>query len=86
MSNITLDGIAAVIREELKPIKKTLAEQGVILAEHSKILNTHTTALDMLLTKKKTKDEENIVSAERFKRFENWAQQVGLKLGIKLEL
>ncbi len=86
MSNITLEGIAGVIREELKPIKETLSEQGAILAEHTKTLNTHSTALTQLLTKKKNKDEEKLVSAERFDRLENWARQVGLKLGIKLEL
>ncbi len=86
MPNITLEGIAGVIREELKPINETLAEQGATLTEHTKILNTHSSALTQLLIKKKNKDEEKLVSAERFDRLEHWARQVGLKLGIKLEL
>jgi hypothetical protein len=51
-----------------------------------KTLSQHTSALEKLLTKKKTKDDENTVSAERFKRIEDWAVQVGQKLGIKLEV
>ena len=48
MSEITLEGISEVIREELKPIKRTLAEHTTTLADHGRILNSHTTALDGL--------------------------------------
>lgn len=63
----------------LDPIKKDLKEQCAIL-------DTHTKALDQLLTRKKTKDDENTVSAARFDRLEHWAKQVGEKIGVKLEL
>ncbi len=86
MSNITLEGIAAVVREELKPLNKRLEKVEVRLGAIETTQIKHTTALDSLLIKKKTKDEEKLVSSERFERLENWAQQVGLKLGIKLEL
>ena len=79
MSNVTLEGIAKLLEVELKPIKATLAE-------HTKILNTHSAALDTLLSKKKIKEDEKIVSADRFDRLEHWAQLVGKRLGIKLEL
>lgn len=51
-----------------------------------KVLAAHTAALEKLLTEKKIKDEEKIVSAERFDRLEHWAVLAGEKLGIKLEL
>jgi hypothetical protein len=47
---------------------------------------SRTTSLDKLLTKKKAKDDEHTVSAGRFDQLECWAQQVGNKLGIKLEV
>jgi C4-type Zn-finger protein len=50
------------------------------------VLNTHTTALQQLVSKKKTKENEDTVSLQRFKRLEDWAQKVGDKLGVKLEL
>jgi len=56
------------------------------LTEVEKTLSAHTAALDQLLHKKKIKDDERTVSVERFDRLEHWAQQVGQKLGIKLEV
>ena len=79
MSNVTLEGIAELLKQELGPIKTTLAE-------HTELLNSHTTSLETLLSAKKTKDDENTVSVHRFKRLEDWAEQVGKQLGIKLEL
>ncbi len=49
-------------------------------------LDSHTTMLDHLLTAKKNKAEEKTISAARFDRLEKWAEQVGQKLDIKLEL
>lgn len=83
MSEVTIEAIAKLLKEEFKielgPIKATLAE-------HTKILNIHTAALDQLLKEKKARDEEETVSAERFDRLEHWAVLAGKKLGIKLEL
>jgi len=39
-----------------------------------------------MLTEKKNREENEKVSNQRFDRLENWALQVGNKLGIKLEL
>ena len=58
--------------EKLKPIQKTLDQ--------------HTETLAGLATDFKTLLNEKTVSAERFERLERWAEQVGEKLGIKLEL
>ena len=86
MANITLEGIANIIREELKPVNERLDKVESMLGTIETIQNQHTAALTQLLTEKKNKEEEKLVSAERVDRLEHWAQQVGLKLGIKLEL
>jgi uncharacterized FlgJ-related protein len=83
MSEITLEGIAktveALLKQELDPIKETLAK-------HTELLNSHTASLEKLLTKKKSKDDENTVAVSRFDRLEKWAQLAGEKIGVKLEL
>jgi septal ring factor EnvC (AmiA/AmiB activator) len=86
MPNITLENIAELLRDELKPINTRLTTIEETLAQHTKTLDIHTKALDTLLSKKKTKEEEKIISADRFDRLEQWASLVGKKLGIKLEL
>ena len=79
MSDITLEGIAKVIQEELKPVNARLDAIETTLAQH-------TTALDNLATDVKTLLHEKTISAHRFERLEHWAQQVGEKIGIKLEV
>ena len=49
-------------------------------------LNSHTTMLDSLATDVKKVLDEKTISAARFDRLEKWAQQVGEKVGVKLEL
>ena len=66
-------------QESVDEIKTDLAEMKTTLA-------AHTTSLDNLLTAKKNKADEKTVSENRFDRLEHWAQLVGRKLGIKLEL
>ena len=48
--------------------------------------NSHTGTLDKILTTATKLDNERLVDTERIKRLENWALQVGEKLGIKLEV
>jgi len=79
MSNITLEGIATLLEQELKPLKTDIADI-------KKTQNQHTTMLDGLAKDVKTLLDEKTITTHRFERLENWAQQVGLKLGIKLEL
>lgn len=83
MSSITLEGIAKLLAKllkvELDPIKTRLSTI-------EKILEIHTSALEKLLTEKKVREDERIISADRFDRLEHWAVLVGNKLGIKLEL
>ena len=86
MPEITLVGIANVIKEELKPVNEKLAENSKILSNHTAILNTHTTCLQMLLSKKKVKDDNKTIETFRFDRLEKWAKQAGGKIGLKLEL
>jgi hypothetical protein len=68
MSNVTLEGIAALLKEELHPIRETLAEHTKILSEHTNTLSQHTAVLEKLLTEKKSKTDKETVSAHRFDR------------------
>ena len=83
MSNVTLEGIAALLKVELKPIRETLVEHTKILTEHTKILSMHTAALDQLLTEKKNRDESKTVGDGRLEYLEKWAKQVSQKFGIE---
>lgn len=58
--------------QKLEPIKK--------------ILDSHTNSLDMLLTNRKTAEDEKIVSAARIDRLESWAKEAGHKLGLNIDL
>ena len=86
MSEITLAGIAKVIREELKPVNEKLHSMDTRLTAVEKTLNQHTTMLDSLTKDVKILLDEKTVSAHRVERLEQWAQQVGPKVGVKLEL
>ena len=86
MSEVTLEGIAALLKVELEPIRETLDEHTRILSEHTEILSQHTAALDELLTDKKNRVNNEAIIAHRFERIEHWAQEVGPKVGVKLEL
>ncbi|MCL5666492.1 MAG: hypothetical protein M1383_01860 [Patescibacteria group bacterium] len=86
MTEVNLENITKLFREELKPLNSRLDSIELTLEKHTKILDTHTAALDRLLKEKKDREEEKQVSEHRFERLENWAAQVGEKLGIKLEL
>ena len=83
MSEITVEAIAkameTVLRDELEPIKTTLANM-------EETGNHHTTLLDGIAKDVKTLLDEKAISAKRFERLETWAQAVGEKIGIKLEL
>jgi hypothetical protein len=79
MSNVTMEGIASLLSEELKPINTRLDTI-------EKTLNHHTTILDGLAKDVKTLLDGKAITDHRFERLEHWAQQVGQKLGIKLEL
>ena len=86
MSNVTLEGIAALLKVELEPVNTRLTSIEEKLAEHTKTLSQHTAALEQLLTEKKKKTDNETVSAHRFDRLEHFAEQVSQRLGIKLEL
>jgi hypothetical protein len=79
MSNVTLEGIASLLKEELKPINARLESIEATQAKH-------TTNLANLATDVKKVLDEKTVSAKRFDRLEQWAQLVCEKLGIRLEL
>ena len=76
MSNVTLEGISALLKTELNPIDKTLTE-------HTKTLALHTTALETLLTEKKNRDDNKTVDDGRLEYLEKWAKQVSQKFGVE---
>ena len=78
MSNIKLEDVAELLKQELNPIKTDIA------AIRSTV-DRHTTVLDGLAADVKTIRDEKTISAQRFDRLEHWAQKVGDKLGLKLE-
>jgi cob(I)alamin adenosyltransferase len=80
MSEITLEAIEQLL--DVKLDEKFDAK----LAPIQKTLDDHTAALASLATDVKTLLQEKTVSAERFERLEHWAQQVGERLGTKLEI
>ncbi len=86
MSNVTLEGIAEVIRIELEPIRTDIKAVQLELSDVHKIVNNQTTSLDTLLTEKKNRDDNKIVEVDRIGRLELWAKQVGNRLGITIEL
>lgn len=86
MSNITLEGIAEVVKVELEPVKIELAEVKTIVTRHTEILDNHSAALEAMLKRKNNKEDEAAIAAHRLNVSEKWAQKVGENLGIKLEL
>lgn len=86
MPEITLEAIAEVIREELKPINAKVDSLDDRLSSVENTLNRHTTMLDGLAKDVKTLLDEKAITMHRFERLEHWAEQVGQQLGIKLEL
>jgi hypothetical protein len=102
MSEVTLKAVEQLLDAKLQPItaevaaiktgmahlatQESLDELTTTVAKIEKTVSDHTTSLDRLLTAKKNKADENTISAERFDRLEHWAQLVGRKLDIKLEL
>lgn len=79
MSQVTLEGIAALLKEELDPIKNTLTE-------HTQILSQHTTALVGIAADVKSLLDHKTMTDHRLERIEHWGQEVGQKVGVKLEL
>jgi hypothetical protein len=95
MSELTLKAIEQMLDAKLQPIKAGMAhlatsqELAELKADLEGVKITqarHTTSLELLLTKKKIKDDETTIAASRVDRLEHWAQLVGQKLDIKLEL
>ena len=80
MSDVTLKAIEELmdgmldkkLDEKLEPIKQTQAQ--------------HTASLELLLSERKKKDGNELVSSHRLDRLEEWGKEVGSKVEIKLEL
>lgn len=83
MSEITVAAIAqameSALKQELQPIKETLVDIQTTVHQH-------TTALDALAKDVKLLLDEKTISAARLERLEKWAQQVGEKVGVRLDL
>ena len=65
--------------EDVKDIKTRL--DGV-----EEAVRNHSTQLDSIAKDVKTLLEEKTISAARLERLEKWAQQVGEKVGVRLDL
>jgi hypothetical protein len=74
-----------------RAVSKLATQEGVDgLAERLNVvestLRTHTAALEKLLTKKKTREDETLISSERLKRIEDFCQAAAKQLNIKFDL
>ena len=88
--------------EKLKPIRTDISgiRTGLALLATSEelsnvstrlttiegILNQHTTTLDAIAKDVPLLVDEKTIAAARLDRLEKWAQQVGEKIGVKLDL
>lgn len=79
MSNVTLEAIAGLLAEELKPINTRLDAIELTLGRH-------TTMLDGIATDVKDLLDHKDVTNHRLERLEQWAEKAGTKIGLKLEL
>jgi len=75
MSEVTMQAIEELLEDmfdkKLEPIKKTLAEHSVSLAE--------------LMADRKSKADSKTVDEHRVKRLEEWAQKAGEKIGLRID-
>lgn len=79
MPEITIKAIEQLLDAKLEPINTRL---GAI----EETLGGHTTALANIATDVKNLLDHKTVTEHRLERIEHWAQQVGQKVGLKLEL
>ena len=79
MSTVTLEGIAALLEHELRPINSRLTAIETVQAQHTSALVNISTDVKSLLDHKTLTDH-------RVERIEQWATEVGHKVGIKLNL
>lgn len=79
MSNITLEAIASLLSEELRPLN---ARMDNIETE----LDRHTQMLDGIAKDVKTLLDHKTVTDHRLERVEHWAEKAGDKIGLKLQL
>jgi len=87
MREITLKAIEEVLDVKLdEKLDAKLAPVNTKLSAIEETLSQHTTMLDGHAKDVKTLLDEKSVTAHRFERLEKRAQQVGQKLGIKLEV
>jgi hypothetical protein len=93
MPEITIKAIEQLLDAKLEPIitkldavEETLSDHTTVLHGHTSTLNNHTSILDALSKDVKTLLDDKTVTAHRIERIEHWAQMVGEKLGIKLEI
>lgn len=78
----TLNAVAA----QTANLVVDVSEMKTEVKEVHTTVNNHTGTLDKVLTTTNKLFAERLVATDRLKRLENWAEQVGQKLGIKLEV
>jgi DNA-binding transcriptional MerR regulator len=87
MAEVTLKAIKQLLDAKLdQKLDAKLEPITIKLAAIEETLSQHTTMLDGLAKDVKTLLDDKVITMHRFERLEHWAQQVGEKLGIKLEL
>ena len=96
MAEPTLNDIATTLNKvatntanlvvDVSEIKTDLSEMKGELKEVKQTVNSHTGILDKVLSTTTKLDAERLVESDRIRRLESWAEQVGEKLGIKLEV
>lgn len=72
-------------KAEVVFLKEDFGEQKNVLSEIQRTLNTHTSALDKLLKDMENRENERLITIQRFDRLESWARQVSEKVGIKID-
>jgi hypothetical protein len=83
---VTMESLEQLLDTKLEPINTKLAAVEETLSHHTSVLHSHTSILDALSKDVKTLLDDKTVTAHRVERIEQWAQPVGEKLGVKLEL
>lgn len=82
MSEITLEGVAAVIREELKLELDPISSR---LDNVENTLNQHTDLLDSIAKDVKILLDDRIITTHRIERMEKVVKELALKAGLKLD-
>ena len=90
---VTIEEIESLLDRKLEPVHVKLTAIEEIVGSHSEVLADHTvmhknnsTMLDSIARDVKTLLDDSHVTATRLDRLEHWAEPVGKKLGMEIDL